>query len=280
MGAAAMFKDFLNALVNKFRFNKQQGQKKILGRKLEDDFYITVEGIPTLELERNGVVIARSTSHNIVTQRASVLVQKLLMMQADTYGITHIALGIGDPHGLIPDNLNDGQPWLCNRPPAAPPQGGRIDPTTGRPILVNEIARKKIDSRHYLNEDYSISQTILQTGEAVSLPTHIGEYKALFLEHEGNGPIMEFGLVGGDVFPNDVDYIPSYQTDERGVLLEDVNGHFIPIDDPASVRLINPGDLTTYKTHKLFYKTSEDRLRVSYILKMSLNNADPEPAAD
>jgi hypothetical protein len=272
-----MFKDFLNALVKRFK-----GQpEKPKGIALKDDFNVTVVGIPTLELERHGEIIMRSTSHNIVTQRASVLMQKLLMMQAGNFGITHVALGIGDPHGLIPDNLNDGAPWLCNRPPAAPPQGGRIDPETGRVILVNEIARKKIDVRHYLHEDYTVSQIVTQTGESVSVPTHIGEYKALFLEHEGNGPIMEFGLVGGDVYPNEVDYIPSYQVDDRGVLLEDVNGHFLPLDKSvAPVFLINPGDLATYKTHKLFYKTHEDRLRVSYIVKILLNNDPPEPAAD
>ena len=274
-----MFKKFFGALLNKFSGQAGSGKPK-KQRHFKDDFDITVVGIPTLELERNGIVIARYSEHNIVTQRASVLVQKLLMMQADTYGLTHIALGIGDPHGLIDDNLNNGLPWICNKPPAAPPQGGRVDLVTGRPILVNEIARKKIDTRHYLNEDGTVSQTILQTGEAISKPTHIAEYKALFLEHEGNGPIMEFGLVGGDVYPNDVDYIGSYEVDERGVLLEDVNEHFIPLNSTALIRVINPGDLATYKTHKLFYKTCEDRLRVSYIVKILLNNSAPEQAAD
>jgi len=113
-----------------------------------------------------------------------------------------------------------------------------------------------------------------------SVPTYIGEYKALFLEHEGNGPIMEFGLAGGDVYPNEIDYIGSYQTDENGVLLKDGSGHFIPVEVTDPYRLMNVGDLVTYKTHKLFYKTHKDRLRMTYKVKILLNDALPEPAAD
>lgn len=273
-----MFKDLFESIKKRFKGGYKKSRTKSFS--MSHDFNVIIEGIPTFELIRNGKVINKITWHNIVTQRMSVFAQKLFMMQAGNSGITHIALGIGDPFGIIPDNLNDGNAWVCNAPPAAPVTGGRVDATTGRTILVNEIARKKIDTRNYLKEDLTVSQTILGTGETVSLPTHIGEYKALFLEHEGNGPLMEFGLCGGDVYPNEMDYIPSYKVDNKGVLLEDVNEHFIPLDNTAPVYLINPGDLVTYKTHKLFYKTSEDRLRVSYIVKVSLNNAEPEPAAD
>jgi hypothetical protein len=89
---------------------------------------------------------------------------------------------------------------------------------------------------------------------------------------------MEFALFGGNVWP-DNDYIPSYQTDENGVLLRDTNGYFIPNDDPQT-KLIEPGDMATYKTHKLFYKTSKDRLRISYVMEIEENPNDPEPAAD
>ena len=88
---------------------------------------------------------------------------------------------------------------------------------------------------------------------------------------------MEFALFGGNVQPN-IEYIPSYQTNENGVLLKDNAGIFIPYTGVN--KLILPGDMITYKTHKLFYKTSGDRLRTTYILEMQLNQAEPEAAAD
>lgn len=267
----ARFRDFFVALRNKLL------GKFIVKSRLVDKFSVVCEGEPTFELIHEDGSIDRWTIKNIVTQRASVLVQKLLMMQSGTAGITHLALGLGDPRGEIPNNCVPAGPWACDAPPAAPIQGGRTD-QSGMPVMVDELARKKIDTRQYLNEDDTVSQFINGDGTIISVPTHIGIYKALFLETEGNGPIMEFGLFGGNVQPDEFDYIPSYQTDENGVLLKDGDGRFIR--NEGSNILTNPGDMVTYKTHKLFYKTSKDRLRVSYKLKIALNNAPPEPAAE
>lgn len=265
MGAIMKFGEFFKDLKAFLSFDEKER-----GKSVKDDILLRIEGHPKMELIRDGLVIQTFEEHNIVTQRASVFMQKLMMMQADTYGVTHIALGIGDPHGLILDNLNNGLPWECDAPPDAPSTGGRNDIDSNKPILVNELARKKIDTKHYLNEDGTVS----------SVPTYIAEYKTLFLEREANGPIMEFGLVGGDVYPNEVDYIGSYQVDGDGVLLKDGDGHFIPVEATDPNRLMNVGDLITYKTHKLFYKTHEDRLRMTYKVKILLNDAPPEPAAE
>lgn len=224
-------------------------------------------------LHANGSV----TNHefkNIVTQRASILVQKRLANHSDTPGITYFALGLGDPFGDIPDNLNDGKKWVCDAPPPAPSTGGRVH-SSGKPGLVNELARKKIDVVQYLTtDDLVVGQALPVSGAA----THIAAYKALFLEHEANGPIMEFALFGGKVWP-DISYIPSYQTNDKGILLRDSNGKFIPNTDITS-RLSDPGDMVTYKTHKLFYKTSQDRLRMTYIITIELNPEAPEAAGE
>ena len=220
-------------------------------------------------LDPNNNVANKLEFENIVTQQASVLIQKLLAGYKDTQGATYFALGIGDPFGDIPDNLNNGLPWECYNPPKAPSSGGRKHLSTGLPILVGELARKKLDTRQFLVS----SQSQVVSAE----PTNICAYKALFLEHEGNGPLMEFALVGGSVQP-DIEYIPSFQTDDNGVLLKTNEGKFIPYTGVN--RLIYPGDMITYKTHKLFYKTSQDRLRTTYILEMALNQAAPEAAAD
>jgi len=221
------------------------------------------------ELMRDENVIQTCHFHNIVTQQASILVQKLLANYKETSGVTYFAVGIGDPFGIVPDNLNNGLPWECYNPPKAPVTGGRKHATTNMPILVGELARKKIDTRQFL--------VSAETGVVSNEPTNICAYKALFLDHEANGPLMEFALYGGNVQP-DIEYIPSYQTDENGVLLKNNSGHFIPYT--GINRLILPGDMITYKTHKLFYKTSGDKLRTTYILEMQLNQAEPEAAAD
>ena len=239
------------------------------GLSFYEDVRIPIKTHIIYELMTGDTVKQTCNFHNIVTQQASVLIQKLLAGYKDTKGASYFVLGIGDPFGAIPDNLNNGLPWECHNHPKAPVSGGRKHLSTGLPILVGELARKQLDTRQFLVS----AQSRVVSNE----PTHICAYKALFLEHEGNGPLMEFGLAGGNVLP-DIEYIPSFQTDDRGVLLKDNEGRFIPY---AGInRLISPGDLMTYKTHKLFYKTSGDRLRATYIIEMELNQAAPEAAAE
>lgn len=253
----------LNKLIVRAKNTPKQGQSFF------NEIRIPVKTHIIYELMQGDTVLETQHFHNIVTQQASILVQKLLAGYKDTLGVTYFAVGIGDPFGIIPDNLNNGLPWECYNPPKAPVTGGRIHPATGMPMLVGELARKKIDTRQFL--------VSAETGVVSNEPTNICAYKALFLEHEANGPLMEFALFGGNVQP-DVEYIPSYQTDDNGVLLKDNNGRFIPYT--GIDRLILPGDMITYKTHKLFYKTSGDRLRTTYIIEMQLNQAAPEAAAD
>lgn len=241
------------------------------GKKFYDEIRIPVDTRIIYERMRGNDVVETVEFKNIVTQRASILVQKLLAGYKDTQGVTYFALGVGDPFGnnWVPENLNNGEKWDCYDPPDAPTSGGRKYLDTGVPILIGEIARKKIDTRQFL--------VSAETGVVSEEPTHICAYKALFLETEGNGPLMEFALFGGTVQP-DIDYIPAFQTNDDGVLLKDSNGIYIPYT--GIDRLVAPGDMITYKTHKLFFKTSGDRLRVTYIIEMKLNQAEPEPAAD
>jgi hypothetical protein len=140
-----MFRNFikkLHDLVGTRRNNKPQGAT------LQDKACLSVKTHILFELLHDDGTQTDTVYHNIVTKRASVLIAKLLAMHADTSGITHIALGLGDPFGTIPDNLNDGLKWECDNPPAAPTTGGRQN-DAGKPILVNELARKRVDVKHY-----------------------------------------------------------------------------------------------------------------------------------
>lgn len=267
-----MFGKFLNKLQN--YIHGASGEQKAA----RDRAQMHIDTKILLELLRPDGTIIKREYKNIITQRASLLVQKRLANHAGTNGITHFAIGMGDTFGDIPDNLNSGLKWECDNPPKAPSTGGRSYVVGGvnKPGLVNELARKKIDIIQYLDTD---DKTVGGGALPVSgVATHIAAYKAIFLEHEGNGPIMEFALFGGNVWP-DIDYIPSYQTSENGVLLRNDAGKFITNNDPLT-RLQDPGDMVTYKTHKLFYKTSQDRLRMTYIITIELNPDLPEAAGD
>jgi hypothetical protein len=267
-----MFEELVAGLKNMMKsYRRGNG-----GVYLRDDFDMKILGTAKFEKIRDDSVVETRIIKNIVTQRASVLVQKLLAEHTATRGITHFAIGLGEtrenrPVGYDNLNMNGGRKWDCYAPPSSKKEGGRKDPVNGKSCLYDELARKKIDAIHYLtdsNNENSVS----------SQPTHIAQYKALFLEKEGNGPILEFGLFGGTVFPDNIDYIPSYKTDVYGVLLRDTDGNYIPND--GADRLIDQGDMFTYRTHKLFYKTSSDRLRLTYTVEILMNQAPDEPPAD
>lgn len=253
---------------------KNKPGKRAGGLSFNDSFNIAILGTAKFERMRDEQVIECKVFKNIVTQRASILVQKLLAEHSGTRGITHFAIGLGETRenreiGYDNLNINNAQKWDCYAPPSAKKEGGRI--YNGKPGLYDELARKKINAIQYLtnaDDENSIS----------SQPTNIAQYKAIFLEKEGNGPILEFGLFGGTVFPDNIDYIPGYQTNADGILLKDNNGFYIPNTD--SNRLIDQGDMFTYRTHKIFYKTSSDRLRLTYTIEILMNQSADEPPAE
>ena len=253
----------------------KNSRRRSNGLCLRDDFDMKILGTAKFERMRGDSVVETRVIKNIVTQRASILVQKRLAGQSGVLGITHFAVGIGETWddrniGYDDLNMNGARKWDCYAPPSAKTRGGRTDTTNGKPCLYDELARKKIDVVQYLTNSSDENSVSLQ-------PTNIAQYKALFLEREGNGPILEFGLFGGTVYPDVPDYIPSYKTDALGVLIKDGSGKFIKYD--GADRLVDQGDMFTYRTHKLFYKTSDDRLRLTYTIEILMNQAPDEPPA-
>lgn len=253
---------------------KKKVSPKAGGLSLHDDFNISILGTAKFERMRGEEVVECQIFKNIVTQRASILVQKLLAEHSGVRGITHFAIGLGETRdsreiGYDNLNMNSAQKWDCYAPPSAKKEGGRI--YNGKPGLYDELARKKINAIQYLTNADDENSVSLQ-------PTNIAQYKAIFLEKEGNGPILEFGLFGGTVFPDNVDYIPAYQTNSDGVLLKDNDGFYMP--NIESNRLIDQGDMFTYRTHKIFYKTSSDRLRLTYTIEILMNQSADEPPAE
>jgi len=183
-------------------------------------------------------------------------------------GITHLAIGFGKPSesynsGLgkyiaesgddITDVLNiQGLPqdWDKTNPPGSTVLGGRmledgdaLWANIDKPILVNEVGRKKFQKVQYLNTDFTVS----------AYPTHIIELECEFGDLEVVGGLMEMGLFGGTVEPFDRDYIVISQLQEYG-------------------------DMVNYRTFKIWHKSSTDRLMIRWRITVPLNDAPMEPA--
>jgi len=222
---------------------------------------------------------------NIIVERASVLIARLLIGEAlptgatyqDIYGqntiekvrgITHLAMGLGKPFESydsgsgkylaesgddISDVLNiQGLPqeWDKSNPPGSTVLGGRIL-EDGDALWANidkSILVNEIGRKKFQKVQY------LNTDFTVSAyPTHIIELECEFGETEVVGGLMEMGLFGGTVEPYDRDYIPIAQLQEYG-------------------------DMVNFRTFKIWHKSVTDRLQIRWRITIPLNDAPMEPA--
>jgi hypothetical protein len=114
---------------------------------------------------------------NVVTMDASILIARLMRSSASphvsepNFGVYALAVGAGDVG------------WnLQNPPPASKTQRS----------LYNEIGRKAIASSSFIDGNGSVS----------GIPTNVVDFTTVFSESEAVGPIVEMGLIGGDVSTN------------------------------------------------------------------------------
>lgn len=276
-----------------FQFNESliKGVDSLLHNSQKDpyhegmDFLKGIRGdISATMIHADGTIEKRET-HNIVLERASVLIARLLICEAlptgasfkDAYGkdtiekirgITHLAIGIGKPYesfnssngkyiAKTGDDISDvlnvqglPQEWDKQNPPGATVLGGRmlhdgdaLWANINKPILCNEIGRKKFQKVQFLKSDFSVSP----------YPTNIIELECEFGELEVVGGLMEMGLFGGTVEPYDRDYIAIQQLQEYG-------------------------DMVNYRTFKIWNKSNTDRLQIRWRITVPLNDAPMEPA--
>jgi len=114
---------------------------------------------------------------NIVTMDASILIARLMRSAASphvsepSFGIYALAVGAGDVG------------WDLQNPPA---------PSNTQRSLYNEIGRKAIASSSFIDGGGSVS----------GIPTNIVDFTTIFSESEAVGPIVEMGLIGGDISTN------------------------------------------------------------------------------
>jgi hypothetical protein len=111
---------------------------------------------------------------NVVTKDASILIARLMKDNVEpSKGTFVLAVGSGDA-GWILDPLN---------PPA---------PTENQRSLYGEITRKT----------FSLTQFIDAGGVPVAYPTKVIDLTCQYAESEAVGPLMEMGIIGGNISTN------------------------------------------------------------------------------
>lgn len=144
-----------------------------LGGKFQDpvrgfkgDVFLTMRNAKT------GAVEHTWERRNLVVRDASILIARLVKDSAEPpYGAFALAMGSGDVG------------WDLQNPPAA---------TDTQRALYAEISRKTFASTQFIDGG----------GLPVAYPTNIVDFETIFTESEAVGPLVEMGLIGGNVDSN------------------------------------------------------------------------------
>jgi hypothetical protein len=123
----------------------------------------------TLKDPESGDALEEHHIPNVITKDFSILLARLCKDSLDpNHGIFALAVGTGDSG------------WNLQNPPA---------PTDTQRSLYNEIERKDFSSTVFRDNG----------GSSSSIPTNTVDFTTVFSQSEAVGPLVEMGLVGGDV---------------------------------------------------------------------------------
>lgn len=139
-----------------------------------EDFKLGIRGDVFLELRdgKTGELQYEWQRQNLVVLDASILIARLMKDNAEPpKGIFALAVGTGDSG------------WNLMSPPA---------PTTTQRALYSEITRKTFSSTQFINAG----------GVPVAYPTKVVDFTTIFTESEAVGPLVEMGLIGGNISTN------------------------------------------------------------------------------
>jgi len=121
---------------------------------------------------RTGAIEETREKHNIVVRDASILIARLVKdSQEPPKGAFVLAVGSGDVG------------WNVMNPPAA---------TDTQRALYAEISRKTFASTQFIGAG----------GTPVGYPTNVVDFQTIFSEAEAVGPLVEMGLLGGNIDSN------------------------------------------------------------------------------
>jgi hypothetical protein len=136
------------------------------GCKIRGDVFITVREGQTGEVQDHREV------RNIVVKDASILIARLVKDSVEPpFGAYVLAVGTGDSG------------WNPMSPPAA---------TNTQRALYSELSRKTFANTTFIDSG----------GVPTSIPTNVVDFRTDFSESEAVGPIVEMGILGGNISTN------------------------------------------------------------------------------
>lgn len=157
-----------------FRPPTEGGFGLVLSPHFEEDarYYIRGDVFIKMHDARTGELQHEWEKRNLVVRDASILIARLMKDNHEPpFGCYVLAMGTGDTG------------WN----PMAPPS-----PTSTQRALYSEIARKTFANTQFINSG----------GLPVAIPTNIVDFQTTYTESEAVGPLVEMGLLGGNVSTN------------------------------------------------------------------------------
>lgn len=179
------------------------------------------KGQALIRLEHNDGRVEERHLNNIIVQDFSVLLARLAKDPLEPlHGVYALAVGTGDTG------------WDLQNPPTE---------TNTQRSLYSEIGRKT-----FVDTDF-----VSSGGSPVAYPTNIVDFTTTFAESEAVGPLVEMGLIGGDM------------SDDLGVTnpITPSNG---PYDDTVDV--VGNDLLVNYLTFPVINKPATARLTITWRL--------------
>lgn len=141
-------------------------EEHVLSRGIRGDVFLTLRDGATGEVQDERAV------HNIVTLDASILIARLVKNNAEPpFGAFVLAVGTGD----------------IGWPPLSPPAA-----TNTQRSLYAELTRKTFASTQFIDGG----------GLPTSIPTNVVDFTTTYTESEAVGPLMEMGIIGGNISTN------------------------------------------------------------------------------
>jgi hypothetical protein len=122
---------------------------------------------------KTGRIQSQREFRNLVTRDASILVARLVKsnLEVNLNGAFVLAVGTGDSG------------WNPMAPPA---------PTSTQRALFHELTRKVFTSTNFVDP----------SGNPIGIPTNVVDFTTTFTESEAVGPLVEMGIIGGNISSN------------------------------------------------------------------------------
>lgn len=146
----------------------------LVGARYEEDARSHIRGDVFIKLRdgATGEIHQEFEKRNLIVRDASILIARLVKDNAEApKGAFGLGVGTGDSG------------WNPMSPPA---------PTSTQRALYSELTRKT----------FSQTQFVDAAGVPTAIPTNVVDFSTIFTESEAVGPLVEMGLLGGNISTN------------------------------------------------------------------------------